>query len=41
MFVFDCSFTAALFLPDEASAAVTRLFERLPEDEEIFVPQLW
>ena len=41
MFVFDSSFTAALFLPDETSAAVTEVFERVAEDEEIFVPQLW
>jgi len=41
VFVFDSSFTAALFLPDETSAAVTEVFERVAEDEEIFVPQLW
>jgi predicted nucleic acid-binding protein len=41
VYVLDCSVTAALFLPDEKSAAVTKTFAGIAEGEDIFVPQLW
>lgn len=39
--VIDCSFAAALFLPDENSPTVERFFTRLSADDYLFVPSLW
>ena len=41
IYVFDCSFCAALFLPHEKSTQVKDLFRKIADDE-IFVPiQFW
>lgn len=40
-FVIDCSFSCALFLPDESSAFVSKFFESLTKKESIMVPSLW
>ena len=37
----DCSFTAALFLPDKASAQVNRFFSEYPDSRTLHVPLLW
>jgi predicted nucleic acid-binding protein len=37
----DCSFAAALFLPDESSAKAEEVISSLPEGDEIWVPSLW
>lgn len=39
--VVDCSFTAALFLPDECSEDVKFFFERLKDKDTLWVPILW
>jgi predicted nucleic acid-binding protein len=39
--VVDCSFTAALFLPDESSTKVRFFFEKLEGDDTLWVPGLW
>jgi predicted nucleic acid-binding protein len=39
--VTDAAFTAALFLPDEASPAAKRFFAGLKPSDEIWVPSLW
>ncbi|MCI0470461.1 MAG: type II toxin-antitoxin system VapC family toxin [Candidatus Aminicenantes bacterium] len=39
--VVDCSFTAALFLPDEYSTKVRFFFEKLKDDDNLWVPGLW
>ncbi len=39
--VVDCSFTAALFLPDESSSKVRFFFEKLESDDTLWVPGLW
>ena len=39
--VVDCSFTAALFLPDESSTKVRFFFEKLKDDDTLWVPILW
>ena len=41
MRVIDCSFSAALFLPDECSLKVRDYFSTLPVNEEIVVPSIW
>ena len=40
-FVIDCSFSCALFLPDENSTFVSNFFESLTKKEVILVPTLW
>ena len=40
-FVIDCSFSCALFLPDENSTFVSNFFESLTKREVILVPTLW
>lgn len=37
----DCSFTAALFLPDKASAQVNRFFSEYLDSRTLHVPILW
>ena len=37
----DCSFMAALFLPDKASAQVNRFFSEYPDSRTLHVPMLW
>jgi predicted nucleic acid-binding protein len=39
--VVDCSFAAALFLPDKRSHVVHSFFEELAEPFQIWVPALW
>ncbi|RMD97649.1 MAG: hypothetical protein D6814_09080 [Calditrichaeota bacterium] len=39
--VVDCSFAAALFLPDETSGRVRDFFSGLSEEDELVVPALW
>ncbi len=41
VYVLDCSFCAALFLPDERSIEVEKTIETLGEDDEICIPELW
>jgi predicted nucleic acid-binding protein len=40
-YVLDCSFCAALFLPDESSDMVRKNFLNIKEDDKVFVPLLW
>ena len=39
--IIDCSFSAALFLPDENSPTAERFFSRISADDYLFVPSLW
>jgi len=39
--VIDCSFAAALFLPDKSSDHVCEFFQSTSERKELFVPALW
>ena len=39
--VIDCSFFAALFLPDEKSEIVSSFFKDLSKNDTIIVPNLW
>jgi predicted nucleic acid-binding protein len=39
--VTDCSFTAALFLPDEGTPAARRFFRELGRHDAVWVPGLW
>jgi len=39
--VLDCSFSAALFLPDEFSPKVRDFFTKLSKNDQLFVPSLW
>ena len=40
-FVIDCSFSSALFLPDEKSEAARNFFINLKSHDKVFVPILW
>jgi len=41
-YVIDCSFSSALFLPDEGSREVSDFFQNsLSDEDQIYVPQLW
>lgn len=40
-YVLDCSFCSAVFLPDEMSDKVFKAFNKINEDDLIFIPQLW
>jgi predicted nucleic acid-binding protein len=40
-YVIDCSFSSALFLPDEKSDDVRKFFLNLQKDDLIHVPLLW
>jgi predicted nucleic acid-binding protein len=40
-YVFDCSFCAALFIPDEKSELAAKIFNSLKEDDQITIPLLW
>jgi len=40
-YVVDCSFTSALFLPDESSEIVRDFFLKINKTDTIFVPFLW
>lgn len=40
-FVMDCSFSSALFLPDEKSSNVKNIFSAFANEYKIFVPVLW
>ncbi|MCD5406675.1 MAG: type II toxin-antitoxin system VapC family toxin [Desulfotomaculum sp.] len=39
--VLDCSFAAALFLPDEKSEDISGFMLNLPENDRLMVPLLW
>jgi predicted nucleic acid-binding protein len=39
--VLDCSFTSALFLPDEKSSHVSEFFRSCADDDRLLVPALW
>jgi predicted nucleic acid-binding protein len=39
--IIDCSFAAALFLPDKSSTQVQEFFRTAAEQHEFFVPILW
>ena len=39
--VIDCSFAAALFLPDKASSQVNRFFSEHSDSRTLHVPMLW
>ncbi len=39
--VIDCSFAAALFLPDEKSNRVNNFFQKLSKTDVLYVPSLW
>ncbi|HEB30008.1 MAG TPA: PIN domain-containing protein [Spirochaetes bacterium] len=39
--VLDCSFSAALFLPDEFSPKVRDFFANLSENDKLYVPLIW
>jgi predicted nucleic acid-binding protein len=41
IFVLDCSFCAALFLTNERSIQVRRVFRGIAEDDEVSIPVLW
>lgn len=41
VYILDCSFCASLFLPDEESERVKKIFYEINEEDEIFVPLLW
>jgi len=40
-YVIDCSFSSALFLPDEKSDAVRKFFLEMKNTDQLMVPQLW
>ena len=41
IWVIDCSFYSALFLPDESSSKVRNFFLNLTKNDELWVPSLW
>jgi len=41
IWIIDCSFSAALFLPDEKSKDASNFFSNLSTNDEIFIPSLW
>lgn len=41
IWVVDCSFSAALFLPDEFSIKARNFFRRFSKYDQVFVPCLW
>jgi len=40
-YIIDCSFSSALFLPDEKSSEIRDYFLTLKKNDQIFVPLLW
>lgn len=40
-YVFDCSFCAALFIPDESSESVVNSFKNIKNEDAIYIPNLW
>jgi predicted nucleic acid-binding protein len=40
-YVIDCSFSSALFLPDEKSNEIRNFFVALKPADQVFVPLLW
>ena len=40
-YVIDCSFSSALFLPDEKADEVKKFMTQVQPDEEIYIPLLW
>jgi predicted nucleic acid-binding protein len=40
-YILDCSFCAALFLPDEKSETIKESFLLISEEDQIYVPVLW
>ncbi len=41
LYVIDCSFSSAMFLPDEKSEEVRNFFKRRTPDDRIYIPILW
>ncbi len=41
VYVLDCSFCAALFLPDEESEVIKKHFYNIDENDQVYVPLLW
>ena len=41
VYVIDCSFSAALFLPDESSQKVQGFFLKISKQDSLIVPSLW
>jgi predicted nucleic acid-binding protein len=41
VYILDCSFCAALFLPDEESEKIKNVFDSICDDDEVFIPHLW
>lgn len=41
MWVVDCAFTSALFIPDEYSVSIERFFTHLPPEDVLYVPAIW
>ncbi len=39
--IIDCTFAAALFIPDENTPTVERFFARLTGEDYLYVPSLW
>jgi predicted nucleic acid-binding protein len=41
IYILDCSFCAALFLPDEESEKINKIFDSISDNDEVFIPHLW
>jgi predicted nucleic acid-binding protein len=41
VYVLDCAFCAALFLPNDHSGEVKAVFNKIGEDDEVIAPVLW
>jgi predicted nucleic acid-binding protein len=41
VYILDCSFCAALFLPHEKSGMVKDVFHKIAEEDEVFIPVLF
>ena len=41
VYILDCSFCASLFLPDEKSEDNKKVFQKIDEKDEVYIPLLW
>jgi len=41
VYVLDCSYCASLFLPDEKSEDNKKAFQKINENDEVYIPLLW
>ncbi len=41
VYILDCSFCVSLFLPDEESGRTKQLFDKINEEDEVYIPLLW